>query len=157
MFQVVKLFRWVRGWCNPVYVGRKQSQTTTVNRDIKVWERWVLRNTYRPKFKLSSFSLCKPKLDGHMKRRLKGLRSFDASRAQTREKNLMNIQEKVFGIINPLAFLMGAACTQSENVSFTRNAVVAVMKQCGHCFPDLKTGLQIEIPPTCLAKVSWTS
>ena len=102
-------------------------------------ELYHLCNTYRPKLKLSSFSLETPKLDGHMKRRLKGKRSFDASRAQIREKNLVTIQEKLLGIINPLVFLWGAACTQSEDVSLTCNTVVVAMKQWEHFFQFLTT------------------
>ena len=70
-----------------------------------------------------------------MKRRLKRVRSHEASRAITREKNLANNQFKILDVFRPLLYswaLIGSGESSEENPIYA--AVVGAFKLPGHCF-----------------------
>lgn len=75
-----------------------------ITKTYKTEELKKLRNAYSPKMDKKYFDLKKPKLDRQMKRRLKRVKSNEASRAQAREKNLSNVQYKVLDVIRPLSY-----------------------------------------------------
>ena len=74
-------------------------------------------------------------MDRQMKRRLKRVRSHEASRAITREKNLANIQFKILDVFRPLLYswaLIGSGEASEKNPLYA--AVVCAIKLLGHCF-----------------------
>ena len=94
-----------------------------------------LRGEYAPKFTSKHFDLKRPKLDRQVNRRLKRVRSHEASRAFIREKNLANIQFQVLDVFRPLLYawaLIGAGDACEENPLFS--AVVCAIKLLGNCF-----------------------
>ena len=102
---------------------------------LKTDELKSLRNDYAPKFDLKHFDLKRPKLDRQVKRRLKRVRSYDATRAAAKEKNLANIQFKVVDVFRPLLYAWALICSGEASEEHPLQAVVVcAMKLLGHCF-----------------------
>ena len=120
------------------YILKKSRTKKLINflpKSYKAEELKHLRSEYAPKFASKTFDCKRPKLDRQMKRRLKRVRSHEASRAITREKNLANNQFKILDVFRPLLYswaLIGSGESSEENPIYA--AVVGAFKLPGHCF-----------------------
>lgn len=106
-----------------------------LTKSLKTDELKGLRNDYAPKFDLKHFDFKRPKLERQVKRRLKRVRSYDATRAAAKEKNLANIQFKVVYVFRPLLYAWALICSgEASEEHPLQAAVVCAMKLLGHCF-----------------------
>ncbi|EFX74987.1 hypothetical protein DAPPUDRAFT_108340 [Daphnia pulex] len=84
-----------------------------MGRDLRSWmtaklkpaEGKQLREKYVPSFRSDSFELVCPQLDSSMARRLKDLKSVEATKAESIEKSLLAEQYKILDIARPLLFV----------------------------------------------------
>ena len=109
--------------------SRTKQLINFLSKSYKAEELKHLRSEYAPKFASKTFDLKRPKLDRQMKRRLKRVRSHEASRAITREKNLANNQFKILDVFRPLLYswaLIGSGESSEENPIYA--AVVGAFK-----------------------------
>ncbi|EFX73658.1 hypothetical protein DAPPUDRAFT_252904 [Daphnia pulex] len=84
-----------------------------MGRDLRSWmtaklkpaEGKQLREKYVPSFRSDSFELVCPQLDSSMARRLKDLKSVEATKVESIEKSLLAEQYKILDIARPLLFV----------------------------------------------------
>ena len=96
-----------------------------------------LRENFSPTFEKSSFELQVPKLDPSMARRLREVKSVEASKAEAKEKSLVAAQFKILDIAKPLLYVWGSAAEAAVADPLLVVAAESALQLWGHAFHNI--------------------